>query len=249
MWYFDPALPRSVGLGPVSSPPFSTAPPLRRYSPATSPAARPATARRGPVGAGGPRHRLPATRAAGARRCAQIRSPVARAGLASGSRCRARTRSLPVRRGPRSAVAHPVHAHWSWRDQWLHQLPKPVSDQPLLLRSRHDRDDQPTATEDHAATHHVLRPGLSRIPVSNRSQRSMPDSTTPAPHLPWSCTVVDSPAGKSRSPATAPPSQAASTDPVSRRRGPQRDHPVACGCPKLCTRPLTCCYAASHRPA
>ena len=70
-WYLEPGLPRSVGFGPVSSPPFSPAPTPRRCWLGTSRAARRRRARRARAGAAGPTPRRPARRAADARRCAR----------------------------------------------------------------------------------------------------------------------------------------------------------------------------------
>ncbi len=145
-WYLEPALPRSVGPRPVSSPPFSTAPTPRRCSLWSSRARRCWTARRARAGAAGPTRRRPATHVTAATRCAWTRIRAARVGLASGSRCRARTRSPLARHGHRSGPPTRTARRWSGRDQGFDQLPEPVFDPPLLRRLRHDSPRSTTRT-------------------------------------------------------------------------------------------------------
>jgi hypothetical protein len=59
------------------------------------------------------------------------------------------------------------------RDPRLDQLPQPILDQPLPLHPRHTGDDQRSVTEDHVATHLVLRPGTKyrRWPRAVAGQR------------------------------------------------------------------------------
>src|SRR5450759_697623 len=84
MWYLLPGLPRSVGFGPVSTPPFLPGRLPSRPTSSTSPAARPGPVRRAPGRAAPPRLRRSATGAA----VASTSSP---------SRSRARPATWPSR--------------------------------------------------------------------------------------------------------------------------------------------------------
>ncbi len=85
-WRLVPGLPRSVGFGPVSSPPFS---PGTRRCRASSGRSRPRSRGRGGRAARGgasPRPRPPASRAAGASRSCRSRSPSPAAASPTGCR-------------------------------------------------------------------------------------------------------------------------------------------------------------------
>jgi hypothetical protein len=87
-----------------------------------------------------------AIRAAAARPYARPRTPTARTGPASGSPCRARTRSLPARPDRRCAVAHPDHeaGRRARRNQCLNQASQLVLDQLLPLALHHNRSRSTT---------------------------------------------------------------------------------------------------------
>ncbi len=109
-WRLDPGRPRSVGLGPVFSPPFS---PARTHCPGKPGASRwLSLARAGPRarGGAGPRRQPPATPASAASRSCPSRSPSPRAASPKAGQIGARTGRQSGPPGP----AHGVGRPWAW---------------------------------------------------------------------------------------------------------------------------------------
>jgi hypothetical protein len=91
-----PDLPRSVGFGPIASPPFSPQTMRCRLQPGSSRWRSPYPGGRAAHGAAAPRPQQLANRASAASRSCRSRSPSPWANRPNRCRCAARTRCLPV---------------------------------------------------------------------------------------------------------------------------------------------------------
>jgi hypothetical protein len=89
-WRFEPGLPRSVGFGPVSWPPFLPGCSRHQGSLVTSRSGQRLPTSPTAAGGAAPRHRLPATPPAGASMSARCPSPVPPAACSMAARSAAR---------------------------------------------------------------------------------------------------------------------------------------------------------------